>query len=141
MTDLVPLSELRSSFPEGLERLYRLEVERWEPPPAASASRPPQDPSGFARYAQHAEEPEPQRDRPGQWVRAYLISESEDRVLDDIAEEVLDFIGSTEAKWRIRIFYWEGQMHNDYYHVDRKRGETVREADLVEIDTTRKRVR
>ena len=141
MTDLVPLSELRSAFPEGLERLYRLEVERWDVAPAASASAAPASPGVFARYAPAVVDEKPARDSRGEWTRVYLIAESEDRDLDDIAEEVLDLIGDEEAKWRIRIFYWEGQMHNDYYHVDRKRGDTVQEAELIEIDTTLGEVR
>lgn len=171
MTELTRLSEIRSAFPDGLERLYRVELEHWEPAdptPAASASEASQAANGFARFAQDATPvrtstcdcgagPRPPAqhaswcsalkaaplvavqevsdEEQGRWQRVFIISESENRAGDEIANEILSFIADDIGKWRIRFFYWKGNMHNDYYHVDRKRGDTVEETACIVIDT------
>jgi len=165
MTTIAKLQDLHDAFPEGMERLYRLELDHWEEPEDAPAASAPSAPSGFARYAQGAA-PLPEvattnicdcglsaygqhaswcsstksidvagKSEKGRWQKVILISECEGRTLEDIANEVIHFIGAPGEKWRVRILYWKGQMHHDYYHTEIKRGEIVEEADPIIIDT------
>lgn len=153
MTELRRLADLREGFPNRLERLYRIEVECWVPSPAASASKATASPQGFARYALagSALRDQPCNGEAGAWERVMLIAESEDRSVEDIVEEIDEIIREVVAetgrpRWRIRTFYWEGTMRvvgpavtswkYGYDYVDRKRGSTVREAQVIEIDAS-----
>lgn len=130
---------------DGLEsvtwqRLYRLEIQKLESP-VAGASTHTSGPraSRFERAGRptltRGSRPQPPHEDP-RWRRFALIYDVHDRSTDELMQDVLDAVEGETKRFRVRIFYWEGNMvtpeagkllgrGQDFLYSDNPRGETI----------------
>lgn len=115
------------------ERLYRLEIQKLE---NTDAYAPEAAKSRFDKYTTMDDV----------WRRVALIYDVHDRTPSQLLELVQDAIEGESGRFRILIFYWEGQMSTvqtgklmgrgqDFVYSNNPRGETISVADkCIEFD-------
>ena len=95
----------------ALERLYRLEIQKWETPSVyASAPAPSSGASRFARAGAPSPSPAPEPTQDPSWQRFGLIYDVHDRTPEQLIAEVEQLLEGETGRFRILSYYWEGQM-------------------------------
>lgn len=91
------------------ERLYRIELQRAIPAPAACAPEP-SSPTA-QRFAANARAPdESQSKDERRWETVALFYDLHDRTLPQILEEISELLEGEVGTFRVQIYYWDGRM-------------------------------
>lgn len=132
------------------QRLYRLEIQKFEAPGAlAPEPAPPVPASRFSRIGQSSPASTAAssagEDAPG-WRRLALVYDVHDRTPEHLKKDVLGLLEGETGRFRIYVFYWEGDMltpstgklmgrGEDFLYSGNPRGDTVSVAkDPIEFE-------